>query len=130
MSDKKMQRFLVRKNPGQKTVADVFAWNEQLAARRDLEEVWAEDVKSALTKGGVPDPKNISLSEIERMSKDDLITFAKVRLGLSLDAALSKSELQDEVKVAIFMPRTDAPAEAAASIPEPDKMDRPRARAI
>jgi hypothetical protein len=128
MDGQKLQRFLVRKNPGQKTVADVFAWNEMLAARKDLEEVWAESVDAALHRGGIPDPRNISLDQLESMTKPDLTVFAKVRLGMALDQSKSKADLMDEVKLAIFTPRAEEPK--AAFTPSLEETDRPRARAV
>jgi len=120
--EKKMQRYLVRKASG-----DVFAWNDILSKRKDLEEVYAESPNQALNKEGIPDHRNISLDQIESMQKDDLITFAKVRLGLTLDPSQKKLDLQDQVKLAIFQPREEA---KEAFTPSAAELDRPRARAI
>ena len=116
-----MKRFLVRRNSG-----DVYVWTEQLAKRGDLEEVWADGAKEALEKKAMPDPKRITLEELERMGKADLLIFAEVKLGLKLDASREKAKLQDDVKEALFtMP--NEPTEPAV---DGEKLDRPRARAV
>jgi hypothetical protein len=98
MTPKKATRFLVRRSTN-----EVFVWTETLANRNDLEEVWAESAKSALSLDSMPDPRSLSLDELERMGKDKLIMFAKVKLGLDLDADKKKDVLLDEVKLAVFM---------------------------
>jgi len=119
-----LQRYLVRRS-----TKDVFPYNAIMATRKDLEEVYAENAQAALNQNGMPDPRKISLDEIEAMPVKDLILFAKVRMGLELDASKKKAELQDQVKLAIFQP----PAEGAvpeAFTPSPPELDRPRARVV
>jgi hypothetical protein len=120
---KKLQRYLIRKSTG-----DVFAWNEPLSQRKDLEEVFALNPKEALTKNALPDPRNVSLHQIEAMTKPEIQLFASARLGLKLDMAKKLPELQDEVKMAIFQPRVED--EGTMTIPNPLQLDRPKARVI
>jgi hypothetical protein len=98
-----MTRYLVRRETG-----EVFVWTEILALRKDLEEVFADSAKEALMKQSVPDPKNISLGQIEAMSKADLLVFAKLKLGLDLQADMTKAMMQDEIKLALFTRPIDA----------------------
>lgn len=93
----KVQRYLVRKETG-----DVFIWTEIKAQRKDLVEVWAESPAEALRKQPMPDPLTVSLDEIDRMSKADMLLFASYKLGLKLDAANTKDVLADQIKEAIF----------------------------
>lgn len=92
-----MTRFLVRRRTG-----DVYIWTEVLARRRDLEEVFAEDAKQALEREALPDPRQISLDQLEKMLKADLILFAKIKLKLELPQEKDKDILLDMVKEAVF----------------------------
>lgn len=97
MDEVRLKRYLVRRN-----TSDVFVWTEQLAKREGLEEVWARDAKEALTKEAMPDPRRISLDQLERMSRADLIIFADAKLGLTLSQTEPKAALLDLVKQAVF----------------------------
>lgn len=90
-------RYLVRRATG-----DVFIWTEILAKRPDLEEVFAESAKEALQKDRLPDPRRISLDDLERMTKADLVIFGKVKLGIDLDASAKRGDLLDAVKLELF----------------------------
>lgn len=94
----KLIRFAVRRRTN-----DVWMWTEELGKRKDIEEVFATDPQSALEGNAMPDASQISLSEIHAMSKDQLVKFANVKLGLELDPAEPKDALRDKVKEAIFM---------------------------
>lgn len=97
MDEIRLKRYLVRRN-----TSDVYVWTEQLAKREGLEEVWAKDAKEALTKEAMPDPRRISLDQLENMSRADLIIFADAKLGMALPATDSKAALLDLVKQAVF----------------------------
>lgn len=104
----KLQRFLVRRGPG-----DVFIWTERKAQMPDMEEVWALSAPEALKKETMPEPRTVSIDQIERMKKEDLLIFASVKLGINLDAGKNKSELADLVKAEIFTrPLADVPGES------------------
>jgi hypothetical protein len=92
----KLKRYLVRRN-----TSDVFAWTAQLSKRAGLDEVYARDAKEALTKEAMPDPRNISLDQLERMSRGDLIIFAEAKLGVQLPNE-PKAALLDIVKSVVF----------------------------
>jgi len=92
----KLRHYLVRRN-----TSDVFVWTEQLAKRKDLEEVYARDAKEALVKEAMPDPRKISLDQLERMSRGDLIIFAEAKLGITLPNE-PKAALLDIVKSLVF----------------------------
>ena len=74
-----MRRYLVKRNTGQ-----VYIWTEALMKRGDLEEGWADSPKAATSKQAMPDPKKLSLHDIETMTKADLLVFANVKLGLEV----------------------------------------------
>lgn len=94
----KLQRFLVRR-----ASLEVFIWTALLAANhKDLEEVMAADPAAAISTKAMPDPRNVSLAELESMRKADLVIWAKLKLGLELDAKSKHGDLLDEVKLAIF----------------------------
>lgn len=121
--EQKLTRYLVRRNP-----PDVFIWNEVLAKREDLEEVFAATPKEALERDALPDPRRISIEDLEKLSKQDLVIFAKVKMNMNLEQSLPRAALLDQVKEAIFT----APAEGdgGMNVPTTEAMDRPRARAI
>lgn len=118
-----MTRYLIRRSTG-----DVFIYTDELAKRGDLEEVFADNPEQALKKPGMPDPNAISLDHIEAMTKSDLMIFAAVKLGLTVDGSKSKAELQDEVKAAMFM-RPTQEAMVAASETKPFMTARDTRRA-
>lgn len=92
-----LRRFLVRRNS-----SDVFIWTEQLAKRDDLEEVWAEDGKQALTKEAMPDPRKLTLNQLEAMSHTDLLLFSDIKMGLKLDQNQSKEDLLTQIKLELL----------------------------
>lgn len=93
----KQNRYMVRR-----ATKEVFIWTEQLAKRNDLEEVYAESPQAAVDRNTMPDPKRISLAELEDMSKADLLVFAKIKLNMDLDPSFKVSKILEEIKVAIF----------------------------
>lgn len=94
-----MQRFLVRRATG-----EVFIWTEMLSRfHRDLDEVYAETAQQALERDTMPDPGSVSQDQVEAMDKATLIIFGTVKLGLKVDASHTKAQLQDQIKLAIFM---------------------------
>lgn len=94
----KMQRFLVRRK-----TREVFIWTEALAKGfPEMEEVLAPTAQDAIDARTMPDPRRISILELESMTKKDLILFAHMKLGLELDAGKPLKRLQDEVKEAVF----------------------------
>ena len=93
-----MTRYLVRRATG-----EAWIWTEQLSKRKDLEEVYAESPAKAVEKPAVLDPRNITIAEIESMPKADLIIFGEVKLGLKLDGAETKAQIQDRVKEALLL---------------------------
>lgn len=107
-----MRRFLVRKG-----TSEVFVWTEELAKRDDLQEVFAEDAAQALTKEAMPDPRSITLDQLEGMSKGDLLIFARVKLGMEIPASTVMEEIQTQVKEKLFTAAAvTADATDAASI--------------
>lgn len=112
----KMQRFLVRRGSG-----DVFIWTAELAKRDDLEEVFAENVDEALKKEAMPDPRKISLDQLEGMGKTDLLIFARLKLGMDIPASKTIPEIQDLVKEKLFTRASEpetAPQVAVEAQPE------------
>lgn len=100
-----VQRFLARRQGGK--VVDIFIWTQQLADRGDLEEIYAGSVKEAMEKESMPDPKHMTMAQLEAMSKEDLLIFAKVKFGLDLAVSLTKDQIRDEIKQAWFTMGTD-----------------------
>lgn len=92
----KMTRYLVRRKPDGS--GEVFIWTAALAARGDFEEVYADSPKEALTKDSMPDPKNMTLGQLEKMKKVDLMLFGKVKFGLELSGDMSMAEMRDLIK--------------------------------
>lgn len=94
-----MTRFLVRRN-----TSEVFIWTEMLAKRGDLEEVFAETPKEALLKKAMPDPRSISIDDLEQMSKTDLMIFARMKMTppVHLTADMGKAEMCDLIKQQLF----------------------------
>lgn len=113
-------RYLVRRGS-----QEVFIWTEALASRKDMDEVFAEDPKAALIKDTMPDPRRITLDELERMSKADLIIFGKLKLNLELSAELNKASMLDEIKLAIF----SRPSEVTDDVKPPVTETRPMSTA-
>ena len=93
----KLNRYLVRRN-----TSDVFVWTEALAKRSGLEEVYAPNAKEALTKEAMPDPRQLSLDQLERMMLHDLVIFAEVKLGLDIAQGTTKAEALDIIKAVVF----------------------------
>lgn len=108
-----MNRYLVRRNPNA-TVSDVFIWTEHLAKRKDLEEVFADSPADAIQSDAMPDANNVTLGQLDGMSKEKLIIFGTKRLGLKLSGERQKQDLLHEVKVALFM---------RPSMQEPDSVE-------
>ena len=99
-----MTRFLVRRNK-----SDVFIWTLMLSQRNDLEEVFAETPKEALTKKAMPDPRKISIDELEQMSKTDLMIFGRLKMQppIELTADMTKAEMRDLIKLEIHRRRLE-----------------------
>lgn len=93
----KLQRYLVRRSSG-----DVWPWAEGIAKRADIEEVWAEDALQAKIKKALPDAREVSMGQLDEMSKADLMIFAEVRLGQPMDPTHTKAVMLDLIKAAIF----------------------------
>jgi hypothetical protein len=89
---------MVRRQTG-----DVFIWTPELSKRGDLEEVYAADAEEALKRPAMPNPDKMSLEEIEKMNKQELVIFAQVKLGLTLDVTKTKTELADLVKEHVLL---------------------------
>lgn len=106
----KQTRYLVRPE-----TREVFIWTETLAKRPDLVDVYAETPVMALERDAMPDPRRITLDQLENMNKTDLIIFAKVKLNLDLDASKKTQLLLDDVKMAIFMSPSLTKDETGAS---------------
>lgn len=90
-------RYAVRRSDG-----TVLIWTEALGVRKDFEEVFAASPAEALETDALPDPRNITLHELEALAKDKLILFAATKLDLKLDAMKAKKDLLLDVKEAIF----------------------------
>lgn len=98
-----MQRFLVRRGTDGKVQPNqVYIWTEALAKRGDMHEVFAESAEAARNADTMPDPKNMTLGQLEQMTKQELLIFARVKFGLNLSAEMTKDKLQDEIKAAWF----------------------------
>lgn len=111
----KLTRYLVRR-----VSAEVFIWTELLAKYHlDLEEVMAASPAEALSTKRMPDPRHISLAELEAMKKSDLVIWSKIKLNLELDAKNKHSDLLDEVKLAIFTRPSEAPEEVTVDMTNP-----------
>lgn len=93
-----MNRYLVRR----KGNVGVWPWTEALAKRKDMEEVFAATPEEALKKEAMPDPKKISVDQLESMSKADLMIFAKVKLGLDLGSELKMEDMRQRIKERLF----------------------------
>jgi len=103
-----MKRYLVKRATGA-----VFIWTENLAKRKDLDEVYAGTPSEAVDKPSIADPRKVSISDIEAMSKADILIFATVKLNLKVSEGMTKGEIQDLVKEAVILqPTTDAEAAA------------------
>lgn len=92
-----MHRYLINRKTQQ-----VFIWTPLLAKEGELEEVFADSATTALTKETIPDPRNITLAQIEKMKKADLLMFAELKLQLRLSAEWTIPQLQERIKEAIF----------------------------
>jgi hypothetical protein len=96
-----MQRFLVNRDNG-----DVFVWTDRLAEAYPamLEEVFAKDAATAKVKRAIPDPRTVSLAQLEAMGKADLILFARVKMEppVEVDESMTKDDMLDVVKEALF----------------------------
>lgn len=118
----KLTRFAVRRRTG-----EVWIATDELLKRKDMEEVFAVDAPSALNENTMPEPGEISLSAIHGMSKDQLVQFAKVKLGLELDPEQPKDALRDQVKEAIFMrPTADLVEEVVVDTTKDAKAPAPK----
>ncbi len=107
-----MKRYLVKRATGA-----VFIWTEILAKRKDLDEVYAGTPGEAVDKPSIADPRKVSISDIEAMSKADILIFATVKLNLKVSEGMTKGEIQDLVKEAIILqPTTDAMEAAATTV--------------
>lgn len=93
-----MNRYLVRRSTG-----EVFAYTELLAKRGDLDEVYAENPAEAVEKEPVLDPRKVSIADIEKLPKADLIVFARAKLGVEIDDSLERTEIEDKVKEALLL---------------------------
>lgn len=109
-------RYAVRRSD-----ATVFIWTEALGKRKDFEEVWAVSPEAALETDMLPDPRAITLQQLEAMSKDQLIVFGKVKLALELDGSQKKVDLLLDVKQAIFTlpPLDQGPEEVTVDTTKP-----------
>jgi hypothetical protein len=85
-----------------RATGEVFVWTEQLAKRKDLEEVVADSPAEAVKKPATLDPRRVSIEQIESLPKDELLVFARLKLGLVLDESMSKPQMQDAVKEALL----------------------------
>jgi hypothetical protein len=92
----KLTRYLVRRE-----TKEVFIWTAAIATHKDLEEVYAESAADALKSRTIPDVRNMSIGDLEDMKKDNLILFAKTKLGIDLDATRQLAELREQVTAAI-----------------------------
>jgi hypothetical protein len=100
-----MNRYLVKRD-----AKLVFIWTALLAREPDLEEVFADNAAEALARETIPDPRQLSLDQLERMKKSDLVMFAEVKLQLKLPLDMSMAEMRERIKEAIFTsPPTPAP---------------------
>lgn len=102
-----LTRYLVRRSSG-----DVWPWAEGIAKRSDVEEVWAENPLDAKVKKALPDARNISLEELEQLSKADLMIFSEVRLGTQMDPAQTKAVMLDLIREALWGRPVDDPVAA------------------
>lgn len=105
-------QFLVRRETG-----EVWIFTERLReAYPELEEVWADDVKSAATKPGMPDPQNLSLEALEALDRVDLAIFAQTRIPgqVKITPNISREDLLLAIKEAVL---TGGP-ESATLAPE------------
>lgn len=104
-----MGRYLVNRKAG-----TVYIWTALLSKEEGLEEVFAENAGQALQKETIPDPRNITLAQIERMKKADIMMFAELKLKLRLSAELTLPQMQERVKEAIFAYADEAPKKPEA----------------
>lgn len=98
-----LQRFLVNRETG-----DVWIWTQRLAeSYPQFEEVFARDAKEAKIKRAMPDPRTVSIAQLEDMSKNDLILFATVKMEPAVSTVeelekLTKDEIRDRIKEELF----------------------------
>lgn len=112
-------RYLVRRK-----TEDVYIWTEMLAKRKDLDEVFARSPKEALQKNTMPNPKTLSLDELEALTKEELILFGRLKLGLTeedMSPKKTRDELLDVVKPVVF-----TMADEQMEVPSTEQMNRPR----
>jgi hypothetical protein len=112
-----MTRYLVRRG-----TSEVFIWTSILSQREDLEEVFAETPKQALTKAAMPDPRKISIDDLEKMSKADLMIFGRIKMEppIELTADMTLAAMCDAIKLQIFtQPMPPAGVKPAAAETRP-----------
>lgn len=94
------QRYLVNRDTG-----DVWIWTERLReAYPAFEEVFAKDAETAKIKRAMPEPRTVSLAQLEEMSKADLLLFARVKMDppVAVLDTMTKEVILDHVKEALF----------------------------
>ena len=101
-------RFMIRR-----ATQEVWIWSEMLSQQTDLEEVWAEKPDEALLRPKMPDPRQVSIEQIEGMTKADLLIFGGVKLGIEMPENETKAQLQDRAKEALLLAPTRAAMVAA-----------------
>src|SRR6266478_4104449 len=92
-----MNRYLVKRD-----TKLVFIWTPLLAKEEGLEEVFADTAAEALARETIPDSRQLSIDQLERMKKADLMMFSEVKLELKLPPEMSMAEMREHIKEAIF----------------------------
>jgi hypothetical protein len=93
-------RYIVNPENG-----DVFIYTERLReAFPEFKEVFAKDAETAKVKRAMPEPRTVSMAQLEDMSKADLLLFARMKMDpvVEVEESMTKDEMLDHIKEALF----------------------------